>query len=457
MAKIFPFHGITYSTEKIDDLSSVVTPPYDRIDSQDQEKFYRHSPYNIIRIIKGKAKPNDDDIDNRYTRAVAYMERWRIEGILTRAAQPALYAYYQEYNAQGITYLRKGFVALVELEPSGDGVKGHETTLAGPKADRLKLIRATQANFGHIFMLYSDPKRQANQEIDRAITGQEPNWQALDNDGNRHMLWEINNKETIAVLQEAMADKALYIADGHHRYETAVTFMEECRAAGWQTIGAESFQCRMMTMININEPGIVIFPTHRVIHNLIAFDRKEFLGNLAGNFVIEELTALSEILHALAHREKGEHLFGLYMGGNDFYLLRLRDEQIMDEIIKDRSPEWKRLDVTILHQALLEPLLGIDEAALQTQTNVDYVRDSEQAIAMVQAGSHQLALIMNPTTIDEVRIISDLHEKMPQKSTDFYPKLLTGLVMSQMEIDRTYSVNPSLNRARGRKEERTTD
>ncbi len=436
MAKIFPFHGITYSMKKIDDLSSVVTPPYDQIDAQDQEKFYQRNPYNIIRIIKGKTKSNDDQRDNCYTRAAVYMERWQKEEILTRAAQAAFYAYYQEYTVWGTTYLRKGFVALVALETSGDGVKGHEMTLAGPKADRLKLIRATQANFGQIFMLYSEPERRANQEIDRAIAGRAPDLQALDNDGNRHMLWEISDEETITTLQQLMANKELYIADGHHRYETAVTFMEECRAAGWQAVGEESFHCRMMTMINIHEPGLLILPTHRVIRNLSNFDRKEFLGNLAGNFVIEEKRSLSEILHALDQRDKGEHLFGLYMGGNDFYLLRLRDEQIMDQLIKDRSPEWKRLDITILHHAILEPLLRIDEEALRAQTNVSYIRDSKQAVAMVQDGSHQLALIVNPTTIDEVLVISDLHEKMPQKSTDFYPKLLTGLVMSQMKIKR---------------------
>ncbi|MCI2425278.1 DUF1015 domain-containing protein [Candidatus Acetothermia bacterium] len=436
MAKIFPFHGITYSLKKIDDLTSVVTPPYDQIDLQDQEKFYQRHPYNIVRIIKGKVHPHDDETDNRYTRAAAYLAEWRRKGIFVRAAQPALYAYYQEYNLQGITYLRKGFVALVELKPSGAGMRGHEMTLAEPKADRLNLIRATQANFGHIFMLYSDPERRANQVIDCAIVGQEPGWQALDSDGNRHMLWEISDTATIATLQRTMTEKVLYIADGHHRYETAVTFMEECRAAGWQAIGAESFHCRMMTMINMNEPGLIILPTHRVIRNLSDFDRKGFLNHLAGNFVVEEIASLSEIRHLLAQRKEGEHLFGLYMGKNNFYLLRLRNEQIMDEIIKDRSPEWKRLDVTILHQAILEPLLGIDAVALREQTSVDYVRDSEQAIAMVQAGSHQLAFIMNPTTIDEVRIISDLQEKMPQKSTDFYPKLLTGLVMTQMEIDR---------------------
>jgi uncharacterized protein (DUF1015 family) len=432
MAQVIPFRGIRYNPDKITDMTSVVSPPYDRIYEDVQEACYEKSPYNIVRIVKGKKRP-DDDGENVYTRAAAYLAQWLKEGVLLRDETPSLYVYHQEYTFAGERLVRKGVIALGKLEP--EKVHAHERTLKGPKEDRLRLLRATEANFGHIFMLYSDPERRADRALAAVIDGVAPTIEATDDFGNLHRVWRVTTPSVIDTVQSALADKDLYIADGHHRYETAVNYMHECEQKGWLPAAPESFDARMMTLFNIDLEGMTIRPIHRLVHGLSDYSPEAFLDRAEEDFEVkrfDSFVAWREAVHAGCHR----HTFGCCTGGV-FATLTLRDEGLMDRLIaEDRSADYKRLDVSILHAAILEKLLGINAQALEEQRNVTYTVDTEEGVRRVEEGKEQIFFLLNPTTAEEVKRVADHGEKMPQKSTDFYPKLLTGLVFSKMEIKK---------------------
>ncbi len=431
MARIIPFRGYRYNPDVVGDISAVVTQPYDRIGEKEQESYYARSPYNIVRIIKGKPQPGDDG-ENVYTRAARFLSEWIEKGILKRDSEPSFYAYHQEYEFGGKRLVRKGVIALGKLEP--EKVHAHERTLKGPKEDRLKLLRATEANFGHIFMLYSDPARRADTAVAAATEGVTPTITATDDFGNAHRVWRITDQEVISAVQDALANKDLYIADGHHRYETAVNFMHECQKKGWRPAAPESFDHRMMTLFNIDEPGMTIRPIHRLVHGIAGFNPEEFVANARDDFAVVEHPDRAA-MEAAVQKGKARHTFGVYTG-KKFYTFTLRDEALMDRLIADHSSDWKRLDVAILHAAVLERILGIDAHALEEQRNITYTRDPDAAIAQVNAGAEQIFFMLNPTRPQEVIRVADHGEKMPQKSTDFYPKLLTGLVITKLEIDK---------------------
>ena len=431
MAHIIPFRGVRYDEAKVGSISNVATPPYDRVYPDVQSACYARSPYNIVRIIKGLAEAEDNDTNNVYTRAAGYLADWLKEGILVRDAEPGFYVYHQQYAFAGERLIRKGVIALGKIE--AEGVHAHEKTLAGPKADRLHLMRATEANFGHIFMLYDDPARVADRALDAAIADLKPIIEATDADGNTHRVWRVTDGTVIERVQASLADKDLYIADGHHRYETAVNYMQECVSNGWRPAAPESFDVRMMTLFNVAEPGMSIRPIHRLIHGIDRFDAEGFLARASENFVVERHASFEAMLEAVeAGREK--HTFGS-LAPHVFATLQLRDEGQLDELISgDRSSDYKRLDVSILHTILLEGLFGIDAQALEEQRNVTYTVDPAAGCKAVESGDEQLLFYLNSTRTDEVIRVADHDEKMPQKSTDFYPKLLTGLVLSTMEI-----------------------
>jgi len=432
VAQIIPFRGIHYNPDKISNISTVVTQPYDRIGEAEQAVYYDRNPYNIVRIVKGRSVAQDNG-ENVYTRAGNLLTDWLNEGVLKRDLEPALYVYHQEYSFGGEHLTRKGVIALGKLEP--ERVHAHERTLKGPKEDRLRLMRATEGNFGHIFMLYSDPSCRADEALVAAISGMSPTIEATDDFGNRHLVWPVTDPEVIARVQTALSEKDLYIADGHHRYETAVNFMRECEKRGWTKAAPESFDVRMMTLFNIDLPGMTIRPIHRLIHALSDFDPKAFLEKAGNDFQVKRHATLSDMEKAVKAGCES-HTFGCYAGGT-FATLTLRDEGLMDQLITGSwSSDWKHLDISILHTAILERLLGIDAKALEEQQNVTYSRDPEDALSKVDRGEEQIFFLLNPTSPDEVRRVADRGEKMPQKSTDFYPKLLTGLVLSKMEIEK---------------------
>jgi uncharacterized protein (DUF1015 family) len=437
MAKILPFRGYRYNPEKIDTISDVISEPYDKITPEMQERYYQKHPRNIVRLIKGKTCPYDNESNNQYSRARDYLEKWIAEGILIRDEQETMYAYSEEYTlADEPPKIRQGFIALGKLEEFGKGgVKPHERTLAGPKADRLNLMRATGAQFGLIFMLYSDLSGEVNGTLAK-FCGRAPDIAATDENGVTHRIWRIADRAAIEKVKALMEDKMLFIADGHHRYETALNYRREMREKGVKCLpGNENYDNRMMAFVSMEDSGLTILPTHRLLFNLTGEQVKTFSTRLASFFNVETCTKIGELLEKIKPEKPRDHRFGLYMNGT-YSLLVLKDESRVSALVSaEASDEWKRLDVTVLH-TLLEHLLGIDREKLEQQTNVAYERYAETAVRMVDEGRYQIALFLNPTKASQVARVAGRGERMPQKSTDFYPKLYTGLVINKLNFEQ---------------------
>ncbi len=438
MAKIFPFRGIRYDPEKVGEIAEVVSLPYDKINPELQAAYYERHPRNIVRLIKGKTSPNDSPENDQYTRARNHLNQWIEDGTLRRDEDPALYVYDEEYQLpSGERRVRRGLIALAELEDLGKGgIMAHEKTLAGPKADRLNLMRATGCQFGQIFMLYSDPENKINHLLDRA-TAAPPVYEFEDSsEGSpiKHRLWKVSDPKIIDGVVREMAEKPLFIADGHHRYETALNYRNEMRAAARECAeGSENYTNRMMTFVNFADEGLTIFPTHRVIHSLSDIDWASFFTRLKDDFTIEETTSLPDLLARMKEGE-GAPTFGLY-GDGKYFLLKLKPGQLPEEIIRvPKSDAWKKLDVTVLHTLILDALLGIDAARLEAHSNVRYYRSAEEAHRLVKEGAAQMVFFLNPTRASQVREVAEEGEKMPQKSTDFFPKVLTGLVINKIAL-----------------------
>jgi uncharacterized protein (DUF1015 family) len=431
MAQVFPFRGIRFSERLLGSLTDLVAPPYDRVPDDVQATLYDRHPRNIVRITKGKVQPGDDERASVYSRAARTLDDWLRDGVLVRDAEPALYVYHQEYTFAGERLTRKGFMALAQLQP--EKVHAHEKTLRGPKEDRLKLMQATETNLEHVFMLYQDPKREADAILDKAVSGRAPDMVAQDADRNAHRVWRVTDARVIGAAQKALATKELYIADGHHRFETSVNYMRECIDRGWAPAAPESFDKRLMTLFNVAEPGMSIRPIHRLVHGVAGFEAETVLGKAAELFAVSRYPSFEKMEEAV-RAGNDRHTFGLACRGL-FATLMLRDERVMDRLIPGEwSADYRRLDVSILHAAILEPLLGIDARALEEQTNVTYSVTLEKGLKGIDSGAEQIFFLLNPTGAEEVVRVADHGEKMPQKSTDFYPKLLTGLVAMKMEI-----------------------
>jgi uncharacterized protein (DUF1015 family) len=408
MAEIQPFHGVLYDTERVKP-ANVLTQPYDKITPEMRERYLKLSPYNLVQIELGKESPGDNDSQNKYTRARNLYQAWRKEGVLRRATKPALYYLEQTFaspDGSG-TKTRRGLIAAVRLHRWDEGViMPHEHTLSKPKADRLSLLRTVGSQQGQIFMLY--PKTT----LPLRPTGN-PVIECVDDYSVTNKLWEITDLGTIKVTQNALREVKFYIADGHHRYETSLAFRDE--------YGSEASKFVMATLVDMSDAGLVVLPTHRTVSHLTGFDRKAFAGKLAEQF---EVTPQKTV-------KSGPHEIGMYDGAN-FHSLRPKNLDALKPLFASKPPLWHTLDVAILHVAILEALLGIDEARLREEANVSYWREPGKAVAEVQAGKAQLAFFLTPTPVGDVKAISDAHSRMPQKSTDFYPKLLSGMVIYEV-------------------------
>lgn len=432
MAEVHPFQGYRYNPEKVGDINRVVSPPYDKIDEEEREDLANNSLYNIVRIILSKSNEQGDD---KYEVAAKYLREWIDEGVFQKDEEPGFYAYYQEYEAEGERRTRKGFIGLGEIE-EGEGVKAHEETMSGPKADRLRLLRATEANFGQIFMLYSDPDNKVTETMDESIENN-PLLEVKDKYRNTHKVWKLEQEGVISTIKEEMSDKSLYIADGHHRYETALNFRNECREKGWESPETGGFDNRMMTFVNVDDPGLTTLATHRLLHNIDNFKPHGILDEAREHFSISRYNGREKLLDKLDADRGKKHTFGYRTKGDKAYWsLTLQDESVMGEILPEKSEAWRRLDVSILHKLILERYLGIDEEDLKEKRNLDYIRGRDKALDMLKEGGYQATFIMNPTRVEQVKEIADKGEKMPQKSTDFYPKLLTGPVIHKLKIDK---------------------
>jgi uncharacterized protein (DUF1015 family) len=435
MATIYPFRGFRYNQEKVRDVSAVFAEPYDKITPELQEKYYRRNPYNIVRFSKGKTTPQDDAQHNQYTRAREFLERCIAEGILVRDAREALYIYTHEYSLPGApSKTRHGFIALGRLEEFGKGgVMPHERTLAGPKADRLNLMRATAAQSGLIFMLYADPENEVTGALSRE-SRRAPDIEARDDDGVIHRVWVVTDENTHRTVMSLMEDKTLFIADGHHRYETALNYRREMRERGARCLpGNETYDNHIMAFVSMHDRGLTILPTHRLLFNLTPAQIASFPKALTEFFRTERCADLADLLRRMSAQNDADHRFGLYLGGACTSLTLKNEADVAGLMRADASDDWKRLEVSIIH-AILERLLGIDRKKLEEETNVAYERYADLAVKMVDAGRYQTAIFLNPTKAWQVAKIAGNGERMPQKSTDFYPKLYTGLVLNRLNL-----------------------
>ena len=441
MAKIAPFRGIIYDQGKAGAIDTLVCPPYDIISPAEQQELYRKSPYNVIRLEYGLTSPADSDEDNRYIRAAAVLQDWLRSAVLQESREPALYVYEMEYKAgKGVKRLR-GIICLVRVEDYDSGiVKPHETTLSGPKTDRLNLLRSCKATFSQIFSLFSDPAGNVAGIL--AKVTRKPEMELKHSDGVAHRIWTLNDKDDIALIARELADKHIFIADGHHRYDTALNYRNERRKAAGSYTGEEGFNYVAMFLARMEDPGLTILPAHRSLFNLTDFNAQKFEDDLNKYFNIEridfdkrsESKDLMTVLDTIAHRADHAHVFGMRVRGeHSYYVLTLRNEADMDVLLPAKSPAYRRLDVSILHHLIIDKLLGIKMQTHKLGLNIEYVKDAEVADKRVHDNAAEIVFFMNPTKVQEVKDVATAGERMPQKATYFYPKLLTGLVMQRID------------------------
>jgi uncharacterized protein (DUF1015 family) len=441
MATITPFKGIVYNQKKAGNIKDLVCPPYDIISPAEQQKLYRKSPYNVVRLEFGLESPGDTDTDNRYTRAAVFLEEWRKSGILQQAASPTLYIYEMEYPSGTANRKLRGMICLVQIEDYDSGiVKPHETTLSGPKSDRLKLLRACKGSFSQIFSLFPDPGRKVSGLLHK-VTGR-PDMEIASQDGVVHRTWSLDNKQDIEAIVRELADRPIFIADGHHRYDTALNYRNERRKAAGSSMGNESYNFVAMYLAPLEDPGLTVLPAHRALFNLAGFDPKRFETDLNRYFNIERIDFDKQsedadrrtVLETMAHRAERAHVFGMRVKEErSYYLLTLRNEADMDALVPERSPAYRRLDVSILHHLIIDKLLGIKMDTHKLGLNIEYIKEAEEADRRVREGAAEIVFFMNPTKVREVKDVASAGERMPQKATYFYPKLLTGLVIHMIE------------------------
>ncbi len=436
MAEILPFRAVRFNSAQVADLSKVVTQPYDKITRDMQARYYDLSPYNLVRIILGRQSPSDSPQSNVYTRASRTFRRWLEEGVLISEREPAVYPYLQHYSLPGAPErrrVRQGFIALCRIEDYSAGVVfRHEGTLAAPKADRLELLRACRAHFGQIFVLYSDPEGRVEKSL-AACTSGRPWQQATDEYGSQHALWRMTDPRMIEQIVAEMREKKLVIADGHHRYETALAYRDDCRS---QTASDERAEFVIMTFVRKECEGLAILPTHRVVHSLPGFDWRKFLSAADRFFDCEGASAppsadegWTPFLKVLAERARERPAFGVYGGPGKFCRLRLRRDVDLAEALPELPASLRQLDVVVLHRLLLDKILGIDPRAVREERNLRYLREPGNAIGQVERAEAEVCFLMNPTPVEAVWENALAGQVLPQKSTDFYPKLLSGLTI----------------------------
>jgi uncharacterized protein (DUF1015 family) len=428
MANIFPFPALRYNPDRVDP-KDVLTQPYDKITPAMQEKYYARSPHNLVRVILGKADPGDDQNKNVYSRAAESLRHWREAGVLMPDAEPSIFHYSQEFFAPGEARprTRSGFIAAGELHDYEERVVfRHEQTLSKPKSDRLNLLRATRIHAGQIFMLYSDPAKQVEKVFERK---DQPVLEVVDDYGVRNQLWKLSEPKIIASLQAAMKDKKLMIADGHHRYETALNYRNERRATAKVKDPNAAYERAMMTFVNTEDSGLVILPTHRVVHGLAGFSIPDFIKRAGDTFKVIQEDSKGPVA-SLLKEKSGTRLVAVTKQGT--YMLRARPQEIGKRLTKFSAAQ-RELDVLVLHKILLEGVLGMTEESIRNQEHISYVRDAVEAMARVENGDAQIAFLMNPVRIEQMSAVAFAGDVMPQKSTDFYPKLLSGLAFYSVD------------------------
>ncbi len=422
MAEIKPFQSLRF-TDKAGSIQELVCPPYDIISEEQRQGYLQQNANNIIRLELPKG-------EQPYAAAGATLQEWLDKGILKKDDKPGIYIYEEEFSINGIHAKVKGCIVRVKLEEFSKGiVLPHEETLSKAKEDRLNLMKATHCNFSQIYSLYMDEEHRIISRLDRLSQGK-PVTELTDGQGVTHRLWIVTDEEEIRAVCRDFADKKLYIADGHHRYETALNYRNDCHENG---IGDGGENDVMMMLVDMEHPGLVVLPTHRLVRDLAVFDEAKLLDDCKAYFDITEEEDLQSAEDKLGQLYKaGKKAFAFYSGGNGYKLMVLKDENVLAELLPDKSKASQGLDVTVLHTLVLEKIFGIDADNMAKQINLTYTRLLEEAVESVRNGKAQCAFLLNPTRVTEIRDVAAAGEKMPQKSTYFYPKLVTGLVMNQL-------------------------
>ena len=441
MGLVQPFRGVRFSSQA-GEMSQLIAPPYDVISDEYRKELYSRSDYNVVRISKS-AEIENEEPNNHYQKASQNWCEWREKGITLQDEKPNYYFYEQEFQIPdgkggNNTYQRLGLVCAHKLVDFGKGVLPHEKTLSGPKEDRHRLLKQTKTHFGQIFGLYADDDGSIDQKLREYYDQSKLISESKDDDGVIHRLKRTDNPEQVGVISGLFENSDMIIADGHHRYETALKFSKEQ--------GTLESSYLMMTAVSLANPGLVILPTHRLVKNLENWNQKVLLSSLESSFDIHILECdvmnkeekKNELLSAMNEKFKaGKSALGLYSNDGNFVLL-VKKEGVSPDV--EGSGVFKSLDVVTLHKLVLEDHLEITQEKLAAQTNVEYIKDSgdaiDQSIAKVDSGSHQAVFLMNPTPVDQTRDVALNGEKMPQKSTFFFPKVFTGLV--------TYSIEPGV-------------
>jgi uncharacterized protein (DUF1015 family) len=447
MAQVYPFRAFRYNPARAP-FDRVLTQPYDKISPAIQERYYAADPHNLIVVEKGRGYPGDTPQNNVYTRAAAALEDWIRENVVVQDAAPAFYAYTQEYTVPGTEErrTRQGFIGAGKLEEYSAGVVfRHEHTLSGPKADRLELLRHTKTHTGQLFMLYSDAEKRIDAILAEAEEAAAPATEMRDEYGVVHRLWVIAEPPRVAAIQKAMEDQKLVIADGHHRYETALNYRNECRTRSGKIDPDAPYERVMMTFINTRSEGLTILPTHRVAAHVHDFSWTSVRRHLEPWFAAEafpfsgsgERSEAKKKFLARLTSAREKRAIGVYPAAEAqkraFYVLTLREGASLEQLLPNVSPLQRELDVVLLHEGILEPALGITPQAVKAEENLTYEREAIAALDAVDSGRAQISFLLNPCDVEQVMKIATAGEVMPQKSTDFYPKLMSGITMYRAE------------------------
>jgi uncharacterized protein (DUF1015 family) len=451
MAEVFPFRAFRYNPVHAP-FEHVLTQPYDKISPAMQDKYYSANPHNLITVEKGRVHPSDGPGNNVYTRAAAAIQEWIRSGIVVQDPAASFYGYTQEYTVPGTNerHIRRGFIGAGRLEEYSAGViYRHEHTLSGPKADRLELLRHTQVSTGQLFMIYSDAQKRVDAVLAEAEKSATPATEMADEYGVIHRLWVISDPQRVKAIQEAMADQKLVIADGHHRYETALNYRNERRTLMGKTIVDAPWERAMMTFINTQGAGLTILPTHRVVAKLREFNWPELRRYLEPWFTAESIEFADENGKQKAREDfvgklseaRRKRAIGVFPAAADkykrsFYVLTLREGADLNRLLHNVSRLQRELDVVLLHEGILEPGLGITPQSVKAEANLSYEREAAAALDAVDGGAAQIVFLLNPCDVEEVVKIATAGEVMPQKSTDFYPKLMSGITMYSLDPQR---------------------
>jgi len=435
MPDIQAFRALRYDLKQVGELSQVVAPPYDVIGQELQSQLYKAHPANVVRLILNRDEPGDDAANNRYTRAARFLKNWRDEGVLYSQPQPSIYVYHQEFEHAGQKYVRRGFMARCRLERFGEGrIYPHEETLSGPKQDRLLLTRACRANLSQVFGLYPDSQNKAQSILEAAVSGTSP-IEATDHLGVVHRMWSVSDVGIISQLATELGPQPLFIADGHHRYETACNYRDELATANGGTLPAgHPANFVLMMFVGLHDPGLIVMPTHRLFRGLPSLSSSELIQKLGPHFttrIAGEGSDLAPTIWEEIETDGEQGTLGLFTQADERWVLAwLTDvgRRRMAEVAAERSDDWRNLGVAVLHRLVIDTLLAAPDLPKPR-----YVHLVEEVVEGLESGEFPLAALVMPATVEHIRDISQHGERMPAKSTYFYPKLLSGLVINPLE------------------------